>query len=119
MHPNYILVQSYPQRASPSISIPEIWTFPKNYNTTDKELLSIVEDVKEFRNILLGHKVTVYNDLKNLTYKILNTERVMCWRLIIEEFGPEIKYTKGEINVVADALSCLDMSDNNDILNIY
>ena len=42
----------------------------------------------------------------------------MRWRLILEEFGPELKYIKGENNVVADALSCLKMSDNQDILNI-
>ena len=42
----------------------------------------------------------------------------MCWRLILEDFVPELKYIKGENNVVADALSCLDMSDNQDILNI-
>ena len=42
----------------------------------------------------------------------------MCWRLILEEFGPELKYIKGENNVVADALSCLENSPNQDILNI-
>ena len=55
-----------------------------------------METLKEFRNILLGHQITVYTDHKNLTYKIINTERVMRWRLIIEEFGPELKYIKGE-----------------------
>ena len=40
------------------------------------------------------------------------------WRLIIEEFIPEIKYIKGENNVVADALSRLDMNDNQEIFNI-
>ena len=29
----------------------------------------------------------------------------MRWRLILEEFGPELKYIKGDNNVVADALS--------------
>ena len=72
----------------------------------------------EFRNILLGHQITVYTDHKNLTYKFFNTERVMRWRLILEEFGPELKYIKGENNVVADTLSRLEMSDNQDILNI-
>ena len=36
----------------------------------------------------------------------------MRWRLIIEEFGSELKYIKGENNVVADALSHLEMSGN-------
>ena len=43
----------------------------------------------------------------------------MRWRLILEEFGLELKYIKGENNVVADALSRLEMSDNQEILNIY
>ena len=42
----------------------------------------------------------------------------MRWRLIIEEFGPELKYIKGKNNVVSDALSRLDMNYNQDIINI-
>ena len=42
----------------------------------------------------------------------------MRWCLILEEFGPELKYIKSENNVVADALSRLEMSDNQEILNI-
>ena len=89
-----------------------------NYTTNEKELLSIVETLKEFRNILLGHQITVYTDHKNLTHKNFNTERVMRWRLILEEFGPELKYIKVENNVVADALSRLEKSPNQEILNI-
>ena len=69
----------------------------QNYTTTEKELLSIVASLKEFRNIILGHQIKVYTDHKNLTYKMFNTERIMRWRLIIEEFGPELKYIKGAI----------------------
>ena len=43
----------------------------------------------------------------------------MPWRLIIEDFGPELKYIKGGNNVIANALSRLEMSDNQEILNIY
>ena len=84
----------------------------QNYTTTKKELLSIVETLKEFRNILLGHQITVYTDHKNLTYEFFNTELVMCLRLILEEFVPELKYIKEENNVVADALSRLEKSPN-------
>ena len=74
--------------------------------------------LKEFRNILLGHQITVYTDYKNLTYKCFNTERVMRWRLILKAFGLELKYIKGENNIIDNALSRLEMSDNQDILNI-
>ena len=84
----------------------------QNYTTTEKEFLSVVASLKEFRNILLGHQIKVYTDHKNLTNTKFNTERVMCWRLIIKDFGPELKYIKGESNVVADALSRLEMSEN-------
>ena len=35
----------------------------------------------------------------------------MRWRLIIEEFGPDLKYIKGEHNVVADVLSRMNLSE--------
>ena len=81
------------------------------YTTTERELLSIVETLKEYRNILLGQNIIVHTDHKNLVYKHFNTERVMRWRLIIEEFGPDLRYIKGENNIVADALSRLGITE--------
>src|SRR6476620_10507295 len=81
------------------------------YTTTERELLSIVEVLKEFRNILLGQQILVQTDHENLTYKTFNSDRVMRWRLYIEEYSPDLQYIKGENNVVADALSRLEMDD--------
>ena len=55
-----------------------------NYTMTERELLSIVETLKQLRNILLGQQIKVYTSHKNLTYKSFNRERVMRRRLILE-----------------------------------
>ena len=70
-----------------------------------------METLKEFRNILLGQKIKVHTDHENLTYKTFNSDRVMWWRLYIEEYSPELQYIKGTSNVVADALSRLERED--------
>ena len=72
-----------------------------------------METLKEYRNILLGHEMEVFTDHKNLTFKQFNTERVMRWRLLIEEFGPKLTYIKGVNNIVADALSRMRLSEDN------
>ena len=83
------------------------------YTTTERELLSIVETLKEYCNIFFGHEMEVFTDHKNLTYKQFNTERVMRWRLLIEEFGPKLTYIKGANNIVADALSRMRLTEDN------
>ena len=79
----------------------------RNYTTTDKETLSIVELLKEFRNILYGHQIRVYTDHKNITQPNITSQRIMRWRAIMEEYGIELIYLKGTHNVAADALSRL------------
>jgi len=86
----------------------------QNYTTGEQELLSIVETLKEFRNILLGQKVIIHTDHKNIVYGNLSNDRIVRWRLLLEEFGPEYRHIAGKDNVVADALSRLDMDIDND-----
>ena len=66
-----------------------------------------METLKEFRTIILGYRITVYMDHNNLTFKNFTTERVLRWRLMLEEYGPEIKYIKGTDNDAAEALGRL------------
>ena len=74
------------------------------YKVTERELLSILETLKEFKAILFGQKLRIYTDHKKLTCTILNTNRVLIWILRLEEYGPDIKYTKGKNNIVIDGL---------------
>ena len=73
-----------------------------------------METLKEFRNISLEQQIKVYTDHKNLTYKVFISERVMRWRLIVEEYNPElIWYIQGSKNIAAEALSRMDIVDTN------
>ena len=56
----------------------------QRYTVTENELLSIVEILKEFRTILLGQRIKIYTDDKNLMCKNFNTDRVLRWRLILK-----------------------------------
>ena len=49
----------------------------QRYRVTDRELLSIVENIKEFKTILLGQTLRIYTDHKSLTCKKLNTNIVL------------------------------------------
>ena len=46
--------------------------------------------------------------------KNFNTDRVLRWRLILEEYGPDIEYIPGEKKIVADVLSRLSKNGNQE-----
>ena len=76
----------------------------QNYTTIEKELLSVVETLKNFRSMFLSAEIQIYTDHHDLTYKTLTTQHVLHWCLFIEEFHPTFHCIKGVDNVVADAL---------------
>ena len=78
-----------------------------NYTTTEKELISILECLKQSRGILFGYEVNIFSNHKNLVYDatLSESQTVMRWGLIIDEFGPNIHYISGVDNKVGEMLS--------------
>ncbi len=91
------------------------------YTITKLELLAIVETLKEFNGMLWGQQIKVYTDHKNLTRDGLGltSDRVTRWRILLEEYAPEIIYIKGIHNTVADAISWLDYDPKLNSTNEY
>ncbi len=76
------------------------------YSVTKIELLAIVKSLKEFKGMLWGQNSEVYTDHANLMRDALGfiLDRVYQWRLLLEEYGPEIIYIKGIHNTITDAV---------------
>ena len=81
-----------------------------NYTVGEKELLGIVEGMKAFEGMIRGYDITIHTDHLNLLYKKLPNQRMLRWRLLLEDFNPTVKHIAGEKNLSADALSRLEMT---------
>ena len=81
-----------------------------NYDVHDKEMVDIVDCMRQWRHMLVGcpRRVVVYTDHRNLEYfqytKILS-RRQARWAELLSEFNFVITYRSGEKNGKADALS--------------
>ena len=66
-------------------------------HTHTQELLSIVECLEEFKNMLWGQQIKVYTDHQNPVRASLGrtSDRVYHWRLVLEEYASEIIYILG------------------------
>ena len=63
-----------------------------NYTITKKEILAIVEFLKQFQVILFGYEIKLFSDHKILVYvaTLSESQQVVHWQLILEEFGLNI-----------------------------
>ena len=61
--------------------------------------------------MLLGDKLVIYTDHENLTFRTSSTQRVLRWRLYMDDFDFELKYIEGEKNVLMDCFSRLPRMD--------
>ena len=57
------------QNNEPIAFFSRIFSNPQHkYTTTEKELLAIVEYLKQFQRILISYEINVFSDHKNLVY---------------------------------------------------
>ena len=82
----------------------------RNYAIHDKELLSVIRGLEEWRHILEGtkYKIEILNDHQNLTYfrsaQNLN-RRQARWSLYLSRFDFELIHRPGRHSAKPDALS--------------
>ncbi len=71
--------------------------------------------------MLWGQWINVYDDHMNLTSDSLGltSDRVTCWRILLEEYAPKIIYIKGIHDTVTDAISRLDYYPKLNSTNEY
>lgn len=81
----------------------------ENYATNEKEMLAIIWALNSLRNFLYGSKkVKIFTDHQPLTYALSNkntNSKMKRWKAILEEYNYELHYKPGKTNIVADALS--------------
>ena len=83
----------------------------KKYSVIEKELLTKLEILEQFRPFLWGRKIRIRGDHKNLSFDKAKSQRVRNWRLLVEDFSPTIEYIPGKDNVQADTLSRYPMKE--------
>ena len=86
----------------------------KNYNVTEKELLSVVFSCNKFRTYILGYKTTIRTDHKSISFLKnckLNHGRLTRWSLTLQEYNLNWEYIPGKGNIIADTLSRINIRD--------
>ncbi|KAG0442136.1 Transposon Tf2-9 polyprotein [Dictyocoela muelleri] len=79
------------------------------YTTMEKEALGILKSMEFFKPYIIGSKITVLTDNKNLLYNSDLSKRVQRWKLLLEEFNYELKRIEGRKNIIADSISRIVM----------
>nr|GEU42173.1 hypothetical protein [Tanacetum cinerariifolium] len=78
-----------------------------NYTTTEKVMLAVVYAFEKFRSYLIMNKSIVYTDHSALKYLFTKKDakaRLLCWILLLQEFGFKVIDTKGVENYAVDYL---------------
>nr|GEY04726.1 reverse transcriptase domain-containing protein [Tanacetum cinerariifolium] len=89
-----------------------------HYTTTEKELLVVVYAFEKFQPYLVLSKSIVYSDHTTLKYLLAKQDakpRLLWWILLLQEFDVIIHDKKRAVNLVADHLSRLENSYQDEL----
>ena len=80
----------------------------RNYSTTEKEALAVIEGLKHFDPYLRGSQVKIVTDHSALTWLLSQKEprgRLARWIAYLQQFNYTIEHKSGKKHLNADALS--------------
>ena len=79
-----------------------------NWSVKEKECYAIVYALKRFEYLLRGRRFKLFTDHSSLLYlQSESSQKVIRWRLFVQDYDFELAYVKGQDNIVADQLSRL------------
>ena len=92
------------------------------YSPYDRELLAIYEAIKHFRHMLEARSFTIFTDHKPLVYAFDSRKENCSPRQfrhldLISQFSTDIRHISGKDNVVADALSRIEVISETTLHN--
>jgi hypothetical protein len=95
----------------------------RKYPTYDKEMYSIVQACRQWKDYILGKETIIHTDHKPFqfvqTQGKLQNDRHQKWSAYLQQFHLNIKYKKGSTNHVVDCLSRPPVAALTTVLNSY
>lgn len=83
-----------------------------NYSVPEKEFLAILKAVRHWKKWLLGSKIVIKTDNKNLTFETNDYDKkINRWKKKLSEYNIKYQFVPGNENNVADKLSRIHSKD--------
>lgn len=110
-----VLSQKFPEGEKPITFISRTLTkAEENYATNEKEMLAIIWALDSLRNYVYGAEILIYTDHMPLTFAMSpknNNNKMKKWMAHLDEHNHQIFYKPGRTNLVADALSRVQINN--------
>lgn len=104
-----VLTQEFDKEEHPICYFSQkLTTAERKYSVTQRECLAVIRAIEKFRGYIEGVHFTVHCDHAALSYlKSMKSPTALMsrWLVRLNAFDFTIKYRKGSVNVVPDALS--------------